>query len=226
MSLSKELCLRSDSQNSDSFSDCFLNKFESKEDNYRRDSFEDRFCDDLCEEILQYSSLEDKVRLTKVSKQFQRTVFQRHYELYINIGDPKDHKNYLDNKNLYLIRGDPMWYPMEVQGLRSVKALLKKCSNITSIKMDGRYCSGYKINQVFQLVIKYCNKLSELIVWGDNVFEFDLNDSTFVEFLRKFGPKIKYFYYPGKIDWSLFPNIEKLRIRDVLLSHYESLLLN
>ena len=33
MSLSKELCLRSDSQNSDSFSDCLVNKFESKEDN-------------------------------------------------------------------------------------------------------------------------------------------------------------------------------------------------
>ena len=63
MSLSKELCLRSDS-----FSNCFLNKFESKEDNYRRDSFEDQFCDDLCEDILQYLSLEDKLRLQCVSK--------------------------------------------------------------------------------------------------------------------------------------------------------------
>ena len=43
MSLSKELCLRSDSQNSHSFSDCLVNKFESKEDNYRRYSFSDRY---------------------------------------------------------------------------------------------------------------------------------------------------------------------------------------
>ena len=55
MSLSKELCLRSDSQNNDSFSDCFRHKIQLKEDNYRRDSFSDRFCDDLSEVILQYS---------------------------------------------------------------------------------------------------------------------------------------------------------------------------
>ena len=47
MSLSKELCLRSDSENSDSFSGCFRHKIQLKEDNYRRDSFDDRFCDDL-----------------------------------------------------------------------------------------------------------------------------------------------------------------------------------
>ena len=87
MSLSKELCLRSDSRNSHSFSDCFLNKFQSKEDNYRRDSFDDRFCDDLSEVILQYLSLEDKLRFECVSKQFQRTVFQKIYELDLDDSD-------------------------------------------------------------------------------------------------------------------------------------------
>ena len=89
MSSNKRLCLRSDSQNSHSFSDCLVNKFESKEDNYRRDSFDDRFCDDLSEVILQYLSLEDKLRLECVSKQFQRTVFQRQYELYIDVWEQK-----------------------------------------------------------------------------------------------------------------------------------------
>ena len=74
MSLSKELDLINDSLNS-------LSLNERKEDNYRRDSFDDRFCDDLCEDILQYLSLEDKLRLECVSKQFQRTVFQRQYKL-------------------------------------------------------------------------------------------------------------------------------------------------
>ena len=71
MSLSKEL--RSDSENR-SFSirqnNHSLN--ERKEDNYRRDSFEDRFCDDLCEDILQYMSLKDKLRLECVSKTVSR----------------------------------------------------------------------------------------------------------------------------------------------------------
>ena len=46
-------------------------------------SFSDRICDDLCEEILQYLSLEDKLKLEGVSKQFQRTVLKKHYELTI-----------------------------------------------------------------------------------------------------------------------------------------------
>ena len=56
-------------------------KIESKEDNYRRDSFDDRFCDDLCEDILQYLAIKDKLRLECVSKQFQRTVTKKVYEL-------------------------------------------------------------------------------------------------------------------------------------------------
>ena len=44
----------------------------------QRDSFDDRICDDLCEEVLQYLSLNDKIRLQCVSKQFSRLIFQRH----------------------------------------------------------------------------------------------------------------------------------------------------
>ena len=67
MSLSKELCSRSDSQNSDSFSD--------------------RICDDLSEVILQYLSLEDRFRLECVSKQFQRTVFRSLKQLELDDSD-------------------------------------------------------------------------------------------------------------------------------------------
>ena len=49
-----------------------LSKVQSNEDNYRRDSFSDRVCDDLCEVILQYLSLEDRLRLECVSKQFPK----------------------------------------------------------------------------------------------------------------------------------------------------------
>ena len=78
MSSVKKLCLRSDSQNSDSISDCVVL---SKEDNYRRDSFSDRIWDDLSEVILQFLLLEDKLRLECVSKQFQRTVYQKQFSM-------------------------------------------------------------------------------------------------------------------------------------------------
>ena len=166
MSLSKELCLRSD---------------------YKRDLFYDRFCDDLCEEILQYLSLEDKLRLQCVSKQFQGTVFQRQYELFINARAPGVHKNYLGNKvsiannrgiittyehyynhrlfNCY--RRHYNYYYIEDQSLDSFKALLKKCPNITSLELDGR-SSGERLynphmrDEVFQLIIENCNNLNEV----------------------------------------------------------------
>ena len=205
MSLSKELCLRSDSQNSDSFSDCFLNEFQSNEDNYRRDSFDDRFCDDLCEDILQYLSLEDKLRLQCVSKQFQRTVFQRQYELYIDMSS-EEHKVYTEEE--LSITNDHNYYYIEDQNLDFFKAVLKKCPNITSIQLDGsHYTDREKVNQVFRLIIENCNNLSEVFVLNY------LNDSNFEELHQKFGSKVKYLrFYRQITDLSLFPNIEKVKI--------------
>ena len=48
------------------------------------DSFDDRFCDDLSQVLLQYLSLEDRLRLECVSKQFQRTVYQNVYHLLLD----------------------------------------------------------------------------------------------------------------------------------------------
>ena len=52
-------------------------------DKTQRDSFDERICDDLSEVILQYLPIEDKFKFERVSKQFQRTIFQRQYELQI-----------------------------------------------------------------------------------------------------------------------------------------------
>ena len=201
MSLSKHFCLRSDSENRQSFSDSqsshSLN--ERKEDNYRRDSFDDRFCDDLCEEILQYLSLEDKLRLQCVSKQFQRTVFQRQYELRIEV---RGQKKYLINR----IRSDDNL--IEVQSLGSIKAVLKKCPNITSIFLDGMEYH-YEVNEVFRIIIENCNNLNEI-----NVLR-DISDSNLQEFYRKFGPKIKCLQISKELDLNRFPNIEKVIINYV-----------
>ena len=198
MSLSKELCLRSDSQNSHSLN-------ERKENNYRSDSFEDRFCDDLCEDILQYLSLEDKFRLECVSKQFERTVFKRQYELFLNVWEKKV---FLRNR----IRSDYNKGCVEDQILDPFKALLKKCPNVETIKLDGPYYDNRnyttdKINQVYRLIFENCNNLSEVIVLNQ------IDDSNFEEFHRKFGPKVKYFRYHGHLrDLNLFPNVEKIQI--------------
>ena len=115
MSLSEKMC----SQNSDSLTNCLvnelkaensrlkeeicllktqLNEYKNEAKKQKRKSFSDCFCDDLCEEILQYLYLEDKLKLECVSKQFQRTVFQRQYRLEINLRDPEEHQNYLESK--------------------------------------------------------------------------------------------------------------------------------
>ena len=51
--------------------------------NKSRDSYDNQICDDLSEVILQYLSLEDKLRLECVSQQFRRTVTEKHYFLDI-----------------------------------------------------------------------------------------------------------------------------------------------
>ena len=217
MSLSKKLCLRSDSQNSDSFSDCFVNKFESKGDNYRRDSFSDRFCDDLCEDILQYLSLEDKLRIECVSKQFQRTVLKRQYELFINTKDAENHPNYLKDKSLFQIKRDHnyYYYYIEEQKLDSLKALLKKCPNITSIELDRPSCRCHsnpeKINTLFRLIIENCENLSEI-----NDLK-DINESNLKEFHRKFERKMKCLpFREFGLTLNQYPNIEKLNLECVL----------
>ena len=166
-------------------------------------SFSDRFCDDLSEVILQYLSLEDKLRLQCVSKQFQRTVFQRQYELYINVLSPDEHKMYLKYKNLK--KRYQNYYYIEDQSMQSFKALLKKCPNITSIESDDYNPDNN--SKVFQLLIENCNNLSE--VFSSSFIT--LNESEFEKFHQKFGPKIKYFRFHIKLsDFSRFPNIEKI----------------
>ena len=198
MSLSKELCLRSDLQNSDSISDYVL---QSTEDNYRRDSFVDRFCDDLCEDLLQFLSFEDKLRLEGVSKQFQRTVFGRHYELFINVVNPEYYKYLLKNEYSVIRRN---YYYIKNQSMHTFKALLKKCPNITSIDLDGDL---YDIKEVFQSIVENCNNLSQINV--RNYIDF----SNFGKYQQKLVQKIKYLrYFIQFIDLNSFPNIERLEI--------------
>ena len=155
-------------------------------------SFSDRICDDLCEEILQYLSLEDKLKLEGVSKQFQRTVLKSHYELSIK---NKEEDKYVLNENYFF-------------NLESLEVLLKKCPNITSIELKASKKCDY--NPVFRLIIKYCNNLREIDFGGNEIYMKHIE-----EFERKFHRKIKSLsHFKDENIYNLFPNIEKLKFVD------------
>ena len=166
-------------------------------------SFSDRICDDLCEEILQYLSLEDKLKLEGVSKQFQRTIFQKHYELTIET-DNHIPKRKVEKKFKYLYIEDIFI------DLKSLEVLLKKCPNITSInlkKVNLDFRKECDYNEVFRLITKYCDNLRQ-IKFGNQ----KISDENIEEFQRKFGPKIDYIsHLKDPVKYNLFPNIEKLK---------------
>ena len=61
-----------------------INQSDQNRQPFPRDSF-DRFGDDICEEILQYLTFADKIRLQCLSKQFSRTVFAKQYRIIADI---------------------------------------------------------------------------------------------------------------------------------------------
>ena len=157
--------------------------FPSNEDNYRRDSFDDRFCDDLCEEILQYLSFEDK--LEGVSKQFQRTVLKKHYELTIETNSSIPNRKIKEEyKYLYVYH----YIENVFFDLKSLEGLLKKCPNITSIEVKPSAECDY--NPVFRLITKYCNNLREI-----DFCENKISDENIEEFQQKFGEKNHFYLF-------------------------------
>ena len=178
MSLSKELCLRSDSQN--------------------RHSFSDRFCDDLCEVILQYLPLKDKLRLECVSKQFQRTVLQKQNEIVLEVdlhpgafrveGRQPSKQNLL--KLVYPLVYkvvDEMDQQLEVIAFesyyyKSIESLLKKCPNIQLIYFFAFHSNRNQISKLMlQMITKHCNHLIEL-----KGISINTNECESQEFCRKF----------------------------------------
>ena len=112
-----------------------LTKMQSFGSHFKKDSFSDRFCDDLSEVILQFLSLKDKFRYECVSKQFQRTVFQRHYNLVDEV--------YMFSRT-------------------QLTTILKKLPNIRSLDQK-RFDRFNGINDSFiDLIVKYCNNLNEI----------------------------------------------------------------
>ena len=114
-----------------------LSKEKSIEVNYRRDSFSDRVCDDLCEVILKYLSLEDRLRLECVSKQFQRTALNSKNSEYLEIA-----KRNVTNTEPYL-------------------QLLKKYPKLNRISFVSYY-NQILSDDFFEVIIENINNLTHI----------------------------------------------------------------
>ena len=155
---------------------------------YAKDSM-DRFTDDLTEEILQYLTFEDKIRLECVSKQWKRCVFQRQYIFEICF-----HKN-KSNNSLNKLIDDENNYHLDEESLESV---LKKCPNITKVKL-----SYWKVkSKVILMFGQYCSRLKSLNHTIRGVY-----------FYRKYGHKLEELWTNGRNDdikpiFELCPNLK------------------
>ena len=177
-----------------------LSKSQTNENNYRRDSFSDMVCDDLSEVILQYLSLEDKLRHECVSKQFQRNICAKHFVLIFDFNNNKTRVINLEN-------------------------LLRKFANIRQITIR---CNSYyysivrniesKYNKVIDLIIKYCNNLTHF-----NLIWYDMSEDNAKLFNEKFGPKLISvdLTYLGKINKNSVKLLKVSNIQELIIPNLE-----
>ena len=161
---------------------------------YAKDSM-DRFGDDLTEEILQYLTFEDKVRLECVSKQWKRCVFQRQFIFEIDFYSHESH----NTLNKLIVKDEN--HHLNEEALESV---LKKCPNIKKVKLSyfnvkskvmlmfGQYCPHIKSlthnsKSNVRFYRKYGHKLEELILLRNRS-----NDE--IKHSLKFCPNLKIFF--------------------------------
>ena len=129
---------------------------DAKERQRIRESFSHRVCDDFCEEILKFMSFEDKIRFECVSKQFQRSVFQRQYKLSIAINE--NNGNYLSQ----MYRKGRIY-------LKAFESVVKKCQNLKSIDLMSYMTDNNEDNnKMIELIVKYCHNLNEIYLGFDS----------------------------------------------------------
>ena len=138
---------------------------------YAKDSL-DRFGDDLTEEILQYLTFEDKIRLECVSKQWKRCVFNKQFVLEIEIIDINSIPIVNINLNSKIIKN-------HLNG-EILESLLKKCTNIKKVNINTSINSS-----VLSLIGQYCNGIKSLSFVDISVDEKSLS------FFRMYGHKLE-----------------------------------
>ena len=147
--------------------------------NYPKSSF-DRFGDDLIEVLLSFISFEDSFQYKCVSKQWKRLIFNKQNKLIVNLD-----KNFKIN----FIKGNEF-------NLKIFQLVLKNCRKITSIAFlyDWHKFENNRvvnINTLIDLIINYCNNLSEIFIC---FISKNLTQNTINKFGQKFGQKFNKLY--------------------------------
>ena len=161
-------------------------------------SFNERICDDLAEILLQYLSIEEKVKLEKVCQLFQRNIYLKVFEL-----------NLEDGMFWWENNGD------ESFNLNRFATLVKKCPNIKSLEITTESYDHFRdenivddYNRIIQIVINYCHNLSQI----ECSFSLMSNQIRY-EFIEKFGSNLTHFRalsYTSNDILNSFPNIQEL----------------
>ena len=175
---------------------------------YAKDSF-DRFGDDLTELILQYMTLEDKVRLECVSKLWRRLVFNKQF--VIKIYDKTTHKCEKEKNNslkmLYWRSDDNRGSDEQI-----LESLLKKCPNIRKVILLIEVSS-----EVLSLFGQYCPHIKSLRVIIDSIesLDFFINNGHKLEELIIY--EIDDYWETVMIIevLELCPNLKKVKLKNV-----------
>ena len=144
----------------------------------------DRFGDDLTELILQYLTLEDKIRLECVSKQWRRLIYNKQFVIEPVIIH-KFNYDYHSHALRYKLPEREMINVVVVNNYKRksaelvLKTLLKKCPNITKVYIRT------EINlEVLSLIGRHCPNIKSLE-------GLPMTDYTYLTIFRRFSNKLE-----------------------------------
>ena len=154
----------------------------------------ERFGDDLTEEVLQYLTFEDKIRLECVSKQWQRCVYQRQTVIAIDFYRSRKRKNSLNG----LFRRIDDERQSDEQRVVSV---VKKCPNITKVIL--RTVSKCGALSIAQRILDVNPEFS-LGVYN-KLQDFQKQVTNDLSFLKKFGfnNELKYLSNTNRLAFDI-----------------------
>ena len=178
---------------------------------YSKDSM-DRLGDDLTEELLQYLTFEDKIRLECVSKQWKRCVFQRQFVIEIDWNCRYSHNSlYKLNTNEWTDEEDEEFLD-ELLDQKALESVLNKCQNIMSVRLEMTVES-----EVLALFGRYCPRLKSI--------DYDFTNQNGFQFLQIYGHKLEKHYFGDFSDkdcLKLCPNLKSVSFREISLVLDES----
>ena len=173
-------------------------KLESTVGHFSRESF-DRFGDDLNEEVLQYLTFSDKVRLECVSKQWKRCIFQRQ-----SVFEFDEHFDGRMNTLNKLIITEEVGSDRKKEKVHRIErsvleSVLKKCPKMIKIILKV-YIEGIDLS----LFGKYCSHLKAL-----ELNFYYLKDVSLLKFAKKFGHKLKEIKFLEYCNGKFAPNLKR-----------------